>query len=378
MSKRYKIVLIANTSNFFNVFMINHINNLSKKYDVFICCNGADNLKQKIPKNVSLIKINFKRGISFFHDIFAFLYTLYFFIKNRPDLSISFTPKIGFMVAIASLISRTKIRIHWFTGQIWVNKSGLAKIFYKLIDKLIFFISHKVLIDSNSQRNFLIKENVVTVNKSSVLHKGSVGGVDIEKFRFNKKVRDKLRDKYMISNNTFVFLYLGRINEDKGIVELIKAFDYIKKNKNILLILVGSIEDNKLAHLFKKRNKILYFNFTKKPEDWFSLADTLCLPSHREGFGTVVIEAASCGIPTLCSKIYGLQDTIIDHKTGFFHKVSSINDIKSKMLYIIKNKKLVKKCGSLAKIKVKRDFEQNLITKKFLKFLKTNINYNDY
>ena len=90
-------------------------------------------------------------------------------------------------MAIASLISRTKISIHWFTGQIWVNKSGLAKIFYKLIDKLIFFISHMVLIDSHSQRNFLIKENVVTVNKSSVLHKGSVGGVDIEKFRFNKK-----------------------------------------------------------------------------------------------------------------------------------------------------------------------------------------------
>ena len=70
--------MIANTSNFFNVFMINHINNLSKKYDVFISCNGADN--QKKNSNVSLIKINFKRGISF-NDIFAFLSTLYFSLK---------------------------------------------------------------------------------------------------------------------------------------------------------------------------------------------------------------------------------------------------------------------------------------------------------
>ena len=46
MNKRFKIVLIANTSNFFNVFMLNHIEQLSKKYDLFICCNDADKLKK--------------------------------------------------------------------------------------------------------------------------------------------------------------------------------------------------------------------------------------------------------------------------------------------------------------------------------------------
>ena len=122
MNKRFKIVLISNTSNFFNVFMLNHIKQLSKKYDLFICCNDADRLKKKIPSNVSLININFKRSISLFHDIAAFFITLFFFLKKRPNLSISFTPKIGFMVAIASFIARTPNRIHWFTGQIWAKK----------------------------------------------------------------------------------------------------------------------------------------------------------------------------------------------------------------------------------------------------------------
>ena len=75
----------------------------------------------------------------------------------------------------------------------------------------------------------------------------------------------------------------------------------------------------------------------------------MCVPSYREGFGTVVIEAASCGIPSLCSNIYGLNDAIIQNKTGFFHNAGSINDIKKKMIYIIKNKKLVKKFGLSAK-----------------------------
>ena len=173
----------------------------------------------------------------------------------------------------------------------------------------------------------------------------------------------------MISENTFVFLYLGRINKDKGIVDLIEAFKKIKKNHDVLLIFVGTIEDKKLIQLIKNKNKILFFNFTSKPQDWFSLADILCLPSYREGFGTVVIEAASCRTPALCSNIYGLKDTIIRHKTGFFHKVGSINDIKKKMIYIIKNKKLVKKYGYSARKKVLKDFEHSLLTKKLLKFI---------
>ena len=373
MNKRFKIVLIANTSNFFNVFMLNHINKLSKKYDLFICCKDADKLKEKIPSNASLININFKRGISLFNDIAAFFITLFFFFKKRPDLSISFTPKIGFMVALASFAARTPNRIHWFTGQIWANKKSFVRMFYKLIDRLIFSLSHNVLIDSFSQRNFLIMEKIVSPNKSIVLHKGSVGGVDVVKFRFNKQKRIRLRKQYSVSKNTFVFLYLGRINEDKGIAELIEAFQKIKKNLDVLLIFVGTIEDTKLTHLLKNKKKILYFNYTNKPEDWFSTADILCLPSHREGFGTVVIEAASCGIPTLCSNIYGLQDAVIDNKTGFFHKVGSADDIKKKMLYIIKNRKLVKNYGISARKKILTDFEQSVITKKLLSFIDSNI-----
>jgi glycosyltransferase involved in cell wall biosynthesis len=373
MNKKFKIVLISNTSNFFSAFTLKHIEQLSKKYNLFICCNNPVMLKKKVPNNVSLININFKRNINFFHDIIAFFSILFFFLKERPNLSISFTPKIGFMVAIASFITRTPNRIHWFTGQIWANKKGFAKVFLKLIDKIIFFLSHKVLIDSISQKKFLIKENVISIKKSFVFNKGSVGGVNIRKFKFDKKKRIQLRKKYSISKNTFVFLYLGRINKDKGIDELLKAFKKINSHRDILLIFVGSVEDEKFISEFKNQKKILSFNYTTKPEDWFSLADILCLPSYREGFGTVVIEAASCGIPTLCSNIYGLRDSIIKNKTGFFHKVGSINDIKNKMLYIISHKRKIKKQGILARKRVIKDFDQNLITKELLQFVNSNI-----
>lgn len=372
MENKPKIFLISNTANFFSSFALKHIEELSKEYNLFVCCKNSFHLKELIPNNVTLININFKRGISLFHDIATFITTLFFFFKERPNFSISFTPKIGFIVLIASFITRTPNRLHWFTGQIWASKKGIAKLILKSVDKFIYFLSHKVLIDSISQRNFLIKHKVVSAKKSIVLNKGSLGGVNIKKFKFNNKIRNKLRKKLSINKSTFIFLYLGRINQDKGINLLLKAFKKISKENDVLLIFVGSIEDQVFRSKFKNQKKILYFNYSKNPEDWFSVADILCLPSYREGFGTVIIEAASCKTPALCSNIYGLKDSILEGKTGFFHKVGSIDDIKKKMLYILSNKKLIKKFGISARKRVVKDFNQSLITKKLLKFINSN------
>ena len=373
MKKKIKIAIISNTSNFFKSFMLKHIKILSKSYELTIFCHTAHKLKSDVPRNVSLIDINFRRGISIFNDIIAFLLLIFFFLKNRPAISISFTPKIGFIVLLSAFLTRIPLRIHWFTGQIWCTKKGVVKKFYKFIDKLIFFLSTRVLVDGLSQKKFLIKEKVISEKKSTVLQKGSVGGVDLEKFKLDKKKRIIMRKKYSISQKTFVFLFLGRINKDKGVFDLVKAYEKLLSNQckmDILLVFVGPIEDKNFFNIIKGNKKILYFDFTNNPENWLSMSDILCLPSYREGFGTVIIEAASCGVPSLCSRIYGLKDSIIDRKTGFFHKVGNINDIKKKMIYVIKNKKIVKGWGYLAKNRVEKEFNNTVLANKFLSYLK--------
>ena len=372
MNKRLKVFFISNTSEFFTNFLSNHIKKISSKHNVFIICNNANNLKKKNSKNVFFINVNFKRNLNIFYDIKALIEVFFYFLKIRPNISFSFTPKVGLIVAISSFLARSSNRMHWFTGQFWVHKKGLVKIFGKLFDKLIVFLSHKVLIDGHSQKKYLIKENIITNKKSFVLYRGSVGGVDTKRFKYDKKKRYFHRKKYSISNDTFVFLYLGRINNEKGVIELKKAFNKIKNDYDILLVIVGPVEDKNLYYLSNNEKKILYFGYTKKPEDWFNFADILCLPSHREGFGNVIIEAASCGIPTLCSNIFGLRDTIINNKTGFFHKIGSVDDIKKKMEFLIKNKKLVNKCGSLARKKIHQHFDQNLISDELLRFINLN------
>jgi glycosyltransferase involved in cell wall biosynthesis len=293
--------------------------------------------------------------------------------KNRPILTISISPKAGLLTSLSSFITRVPYRIHWFTGLVWITKKGIARTFFKIIDKTIFFLSKHVLVDSYSQRNFLISNNVISKNKSSVLLNGSVGGVNLRKFKYNKSYRHLKRRKLKIPREDFIFLYLGRINKDKGVTDLIKAFVNIQGSNKIFLVLVGPIEDKSITKLTKNNNKIIYAGITSTPQKWFSVGDVLCLPSYREGFGSVIIEAGSCNLPSLGSNIYGINDAIIKNQTGFFHKVGNIHDIQKKMLFVIKNKKLLKRYGQRARKRVEKNFEENLISQKLLEFINSRI-----
>lgn len=374
MKKKQTIALIAITASTINSFMLRHIEILSKDYNLLIFCNDTSLIRKKIPKNVLMININFKRQLNLIFDFVSFLSLLYFLVKYRPHLTISITPKAGLITVISSFIARISYRIHYFTGQTWVTKKGFVRFIYKISDRIIFKLSHHVLMDSSSQKKFLISNNIISHDRSTVLLHGSVGGVNTKKFKYKKTTRDLLRKKLQISKNDFIFLYLGRMNKDKGIIDLIKAFQKIKNFHNIILVLVGPIEDEYIKNFIKKNKKVIYVGETLNPEKWFSMADILCLPSYREGFGSVVIEAGSCNLPTLGSNIYGITDAIVKDQTGFLHKVGSISDIKKKMLLVIKNRKLLKKYGKRARKRVEIKFEENLISEKFLEFIKSKIN----
>jgi len=374
MKQKLTIVLVSTTAFTIGAFMLNHIKKLSSYYDLLIFCNNATSLKKKVPSNVSLVNLNFHRKPNLIIDLKTFLILTYLMIKNKPSLTISLSPKAGFLTAISSFITRVPCRIHWFTGQIWITKKGLARKFYKIIDKVIFNLSLHVLVDSHSQRKFLISNNIISKKKSSVLLNGSVGGVNIKKFKFSNLDRITKRRKFNISTNDFVFLYLGRINKDKGIIDIIEAFHGIQKLHKAFLFLVGPIEDNDIKNLIKDNEKIIYEGKTFTPEKWFSVADIFCLPSYREGFGSTIIEAGSCKLPALGSNIYGINDAIIKNKTGFFHKPGNVNDIKKKMLFVLKNRNLLKILGQKARKRVELNFEENLLTTKLLEFFNSKIN----
>jgi glycosyltransferase involved in cell wall biosynthesis len=191
----------------------------------------------------------------------------------------------------------------------------------KTCDRATATLASFVLVDSPSQRDFLIAEKVVASRKSHVLGMGSVAGVDPQRFHPNARARVEVRMRHGIGPDELVFLFLGRLNRDKGVLELAEAFGMMSPSAHDRRLLFVGPDEEGLTEAVSQLGgaDVIAIPSVPDPESYLVAADVLCLPSHREGFGNVVIEAASVGIPSVASRIYGLTDAVVDGETGILH-----------------------------------------------------------
>ncbi|MGE8683683.1 MAG: glycosyltransferase [Acinetobacter sp.] len=371
-----KIALVVSTPSTFNSFYRNHIKVLSQNFDVTLIANFK--LSECDIDNVKKIHVDIQRKPSLVVDIKVLFELIKIFKEERFEVVHSTTPKAGLLTQIAGKLARVKFRIHTFTGQVWATKTGYKREILKKLDSLIAVSATHLLADSFTQRDFLEDQDVVPKNKIQVLGLGSISGINTDKFRPLKT--DNLREELNISKESFLYLYLGRLNRDKGILDLLAAFEKVySKNPNTYLLLVGRDEEQLVPiiekhYLFKK--SISYLNFTKQPEKFMSMADVFCIPSYREGFGSVVIEAAACKTPSIGSNIYGLSDSIEDGKSGLLFKVGNINDLANKMDYCYNHSEDLKKYAEYGYERVCKNFTQEISSNDLLIFYKENIGKN--
>lgn len=365
-----KICIVSTTGSVVNAFMLKHIELLKESYDITVVL-GDD---VSINTDVRIKRIDIKRKISLLDDIKSIFELKSFFKNEEFDIVFSIMPKSGLLSMLASNYLKIGTRIHFFTGQVWATKSGLFRLLLKFMDILIVRNSTNILVDSFSQRDFLKEEKVLTKYKGDVLSSGSISGVNMERFKENLILKEQLKDKYNIPKDNIVFMFVGRITKDKGIKELSELFlKLFSTYSNISLVLMGPLEDKELeveiSDFLTNKNVVYNFKYIDNPEVELNLADVLVLPSHREGFGTVVIEAASMKIPTIGSNIYGLTDSILDNKTGLLHKVSNIDDMYEKYTFLIENQQKIKDLGENAYDRILNEFKDTQLSNHLLKYI---------
>ena len=324
----------------------------NQKIDITIISGRDDGMEFIDNLEIPHKDIQIPRDISLIKDFLA-LVNLYLFFKREDfDIVHSTTPKAGLLTSIAGFFARVPIRLHTFTGQAWANLSGFKKWICIQMDKVIISLNTQVYADSFSQVEFLLEQKVIkNLEDIKVLGDGSLAGVDLQRFSDMEKeiFRERRRAEFNIPHESFVFIYLGRINIDKGINELIQSFNQLtQENKNTHLILVGPIdikqptEKNRVENLIKDSINITRYEYTDSPERFLSMSDVLCCPSYREGFGTVVIEAAAMGITSIGSDVVGLKDSIINNQTGLLFRCGDSEDLREKMQLLMDNHELRK------------------------------------
>jgi len=355
-------------------FLLSHIEKLSLKYDVYIIANFESEVP--IPYAKELINIRIERNVDIYYDVKA-VFKLFCVFRKYKFLAVhSITPKAGLLCMLAAFFYRIKFRYHTFTGQVWATKKGFSRILLKFLDKIIFFLSTHSLVDSSSQQSFLIKENVINRKKSTVLGKGSISGVDLYNFNFSSVERKKIRKKLGVPNSSFCLLFLGRLCKDKGIDELIIVFKELSNKYNdVYLLLVGPNEGKYTAEYFDSLNepRLHYIGPTDSPSAYMSASDLFVLPSYREGFGSVVLEAAACKLPTVASNIYGLNDAVVDGYSGLLHEVKNVKDMEEKIVILIENREYLNQLSNYALNRVRIDFDSNYLSDCLVSFYNNEI-----
>jgi len=260
---RKKIAVIATSDITIKAFFVEHLRTFINFYDLTVITNTTNhNFLCDYGINVKVIPLKIKRKISPISDFFIFFKLILIFRKNQFDLIQSITPKAGLLSMMAGNFCGIPIRIHIFTGQIWATTTNYKRRILKLIDKILVFCSTNLLADSESQRLFLISENVVKKEKIKVLANGSVGGIDINRFKPDKNANNAIRNNINIKSDDFIFLYVGRLKYDKGVLDLAKSFmEGFLNTPNAYLIFLGSDEENLKQQIQKICNysKNVYF-----------------------------------------------------------------------------------------------------------------------
>lgn len=317
-----KICFMVTTPFTANAFLLEHLKALSLRYQVSLCLNQS--LYPLLPdfesSGVRIINVPIERKLSPFSDLKA-LKNLLVIFKREKFISVhTFTPKAGLLGMLAAYLCTVPNRLHTFTGQVWVKEYGLKRWFYKNMDRAIVFFSTQVFCDSASQGKFLQVERVVKANAISVIGGASISGVNLARFHPQADQKFDIHFSRLNSRDHFNFLFVGRIARDKGMYDLIEAFIGIsQENSQARLWIVGPDEEGLRAQIeykFPKLNGVHWMGSSTTPEVFMAKADVLVLPSYREGFGTVIIEAAACKTPAIAYCIDGVIDAIENGHSG--------------------------------------------------------------
>jgi glycosyltransferase involved in cell wall biosynthesis len=365
-----KLCYVATIPAVVHAFLRAHIQEAAKKYEVTVICNSTDKYLLD-GLNARLVLLPIDRQPSPWRDLRVLFQLFSLFRRERFDIVHSHMPKTGLLGMLAAWLARVPIRINTFHGEVWATRSGWRRTTLKLFDQLIGLLATDIFAVSPSQRDFLVNEGVLPPGKAKVIGAGSICGVDPLRFHPDAEKRQTVRQDLGIAQDAKVILFVGRLNRDKGMLDLAAAFDTIAKQRpDVELLLVGAEEDVPFSRIQEicnaERERLRYISFTSKPEHYMAAADILCLPSYREGLPMTIIEAAACGVPAVASRIYGITDAVADEKTGLLFPVGDVAALTQALLRLITENGLRQQMGNEARKRALELFSSEKITRELV------------
>ena len=300
-------------------------------YEIILVSSNDTDSKYFAERNhIRFIPVEMPRALSPIAILRAIRQLIGIIKQEKPDVVFGHTPVGALCAMIAAKSCGVRNRVYYRHGVIYTTMKGTKYQLFKWEEKFVASLATSVVNVSHSLSRLAIRDRLNSEIKQFVIGHGTCGGIDAVKIfnpaLLNTAVLDATKKKLGLNDADIVFGFCGRICNDKGVPELIDAFDLFRsKHKGVKakLLLIGAmdIRDGISEHYATKIKEdadiILSGRVEKKDIPYYyAMLDVFVFPSHREGFGMCAIEASAMEKPLLVSKVHGCEDTIVEHLTG--------------------------------------------------------------
>jgi glycosyltransferase involved in cell wall biosynthesis len=357
------------------------LDELAKHFDVTVAGEGVSRYADRFP-DIAWVDIDIPRKAQPLKDLKSLFQLFRLCRRLRPDVVHSIMPKAGLLTALAARAAGITVRMHTFTGQVWDTKTGFSRRVYKLLDRVVVRLNSVCLTDSPSQSLHLHANGVSLRGQPlPVLGKGSLVGVDLERFD-PERIRSSAqvtRSSLALSDANFVITFIARKSRDKGALDMLKSFSVAKKSApDMRLLFIGPDESAGEIDRLRQTESSLFDAVLERGtvanhEEYLLISDLLCMPSYREGFGSVVIDAAALGVPCVGSRIAGLVDSIDDGKTGLLHPPGDIAKLAELLLQLHRDRDRLAALGQEARTRTRTYFSSEVMGRLLVDFYRAQV-----
>jgi glycosyltransferase involved in cell wall biosynthesis len=310
--------------------------------------------------------IPMERRITPFADLVALRRMIALMRARRPDLVHAHTPKGGLLGILAARAVGVP-RLYQLRGLPLATARGVRRAVLSVTERIACGLADEVISNSESLRREAIALGLVAPDRIRVLGRGSSNGVDargrFDPARVPASTRRELRARHRIPEHAPLVLFVGRVVRDKGIPELIEAWRSVSARfPDAHLALVGPFERKDaipkrvLAELRPER-RVHVVGAQRDVAEWYAAADLLVLPTHREGFPNVLLEAGAMGLPVVATRVAGCVDAVVAERTGLLVPVSAPDALASAIARYLADPALRARHGAAARAHVLEHFD---------------------
>ncbi len=371
-NKKKKIIFIVNIDSFFISHRLPIAEELIKiGYEVHLATEFTK-FKNKISKiGIKTHHVDFKRNSLNIFFAFKAIFQIFLLIfKEKPKILhlVSLKPIVfGGLIPFFCHINLVVVSITGL-GSMFIKKNLIYNLRLRIINffyRLIFLNSNLAVILQNNDDFKYLAKNANLKKKKVKFIRGS--GVDFKIFKYSKIPKKKM-----------IILMASRIIEDKGVMEFLKAAK-ILKNKNFQgkFYLVGDFDkhnpsaiDRTVLDYFRRKKIITYFEHQKKIFNFIKKSTLVVLPSYREGFPKVLMEASAVGRPIVTTNVPGCKDVVVKDKTGILIPPKNSLRLAEEILILSKDRKKILKLGFNARQYAFKNFNIKLIVSKHISVYK--------